>query len=266
MGRTNKLVDGCYSFWQGALFPLLQRLGPQLLAQTSVPMQPASVFAATSVASPSRADVGSKAVGSSREGSTMTASPSDTQSCSGAAGSNGGTVADEADQPNGRRICVPPLPDILACGPAAAARAQAAALKATADAAVQAALAAQLSAVSAGGFADDGAAPGPASGRQRRELASERVRQLADTAGAALEVRLHVRVLPNLMLTLTVTLVVERSGVLLWKDPRKAACGEDVHSNQLSGAKMQCCWLPVIWGAVWDQSWLLRCLNRAMLA
>ena len=23
-GRTNKLVDGCYSFWQGALFPLLQ--------------------------------------------------------------------------------------------------------------------------------------------------------------------------------------------------------------------------------------------------
>ena len=37
MGRTNKLVDGCYSFWQGALFPLLQRLSPQLLAQTSVP-------------------------------------------------------------------------------------------------------------------------------------------------------------------------------------------------------------------------------------
>lgn len=22
-GRTNKLVDGCYSFWQGAIFPLL---------------------------------------------------------------------------------------------------------------------------------------------------------------------------------------------------------------------------------------------------
>tara|TARA_R110002050_G_scaffold192667_1_gene327597 strand:+ start:669 stop:941 length:273 start_codon:yes stop_codon:yes gene_type:complete len=22
-GRTNKLVDGCYSFWQGALFPML---------------------------------------------------------------------------------------------------------------------------------------------------------------------------------------------------------------------------------------------------
>ena len=22
-GRTNKLADGCYSFWQGALFPLL---------------------------------------------------------------------------------------------------------------------------------------------------------------------------------------------------------------------------------------------------
>jgi prenyltransferase beta subunit len=26
MGRTNKLVDGCYSFWQGASFPLLLRL------------------------------------------------------------------------------------------------------------------------------------------------------------------------------------------------------------------------------------------------
>ena len=23
-GRTNKLVDGCYSFWQGGAFPLLQ--------------------------------------------------------------------------------------------------------------------------------------------------------------------------------------------------------------------------------------------------
>jgi len=22
-GRTNKLVDGCYSFWQGATFPLI---------------------------------------------------------------------------------------------------------------------------------------------------------------------------------------------------------------------------------------------------
>lgn len=25
-GRTNKLVDGCYSFWQGALVPLVQAL------------------------------------------------------------------------------------------------------------------------------------------------------------------------------------------------------------------------------------------------
>ena len=40
MGRTNKLVDGCYSFWQGGLFPLLQRLGPQLLSQSGIPMVP----------------------------------------------------------------------------------------------------------------------------------------------------------------------------------------------------------------------------------
>merc|ERR1712059_183171 len=25
-GRTNKLVDGCYSFWQGGLFPLLHQM------------------------------------------------------------------------------------------------------------------------------------------------------------------------------------------------------------------------------------------------
>lgn len=37
MGRTNKLVDGCYSYWQGALIPLLQELGPELLQQSDVP-------------------------------------------------------------------------------------------------------------------------------------------------------------------------------------------------------------------------------------
>lgn len=37
MGRTNKLVDGCYSFWQGGLFLLLQRLWPEYLAQTKIP-------------------------------------------------------------------------------------------------------------------------------------------------------------------------------------------------------------------------------------
>lgn len=25
-GRTNKLVDGCYSFWQGAILPIVQAL------------------------------------------------------------------------------------------------------------------------------------------------------------------------------------------------------------------------------------------------
>ncbi|CAM8976567.1 unnamed protein product [Rhodiola kirilowii] len=32
-GRTNKLVDGCYSFWQGGTFPLLERLGSVLKEQ-----------------------------------------------------------------------------------------------------------------------------------------------------------------------------------------------------------------------------------------
>lgn len=38
MGRTNKLVDGCYSYWQGALLPLLQQLGPEILEQTGLPV------------------------------------------------------------------------------------------------------------------------------------------------------------------------------------------------------------------------------------
>lgn len=32
-GRTNKLVDGCYSFWQGGVFPILQQLMQGDLAQ-----------------------------------------------------------------------------------------------------------------------------------------------------------------------------------------------------------------------------------------
>lgn len=35
-GRTNKLVDGCYSFWQGALFSLLQRAPQGVLARLPV--------------------------------------------------------------------------------------------------------------------------------------------------------------------------------------------------------------------------------------
>lgn len=40
MGRTNKLVDGCYSFWQGGIFPLLRVLMPDYLAQTHIPTMP----------------------------------------------------------------------------------------------------------------------------------------------------------------------------------------------------------------------------------
>ncbi|KAK9822327.1 hypothetical protein WJX74_008029 [Apatococcus lobatus] len=38
-GRTHKLVDGCYSFWQGALFPLLRRLQPLISHQQGLPLQ-----------------------------------------------------------------------------------------------------------------------------------------------------------------------------------------------------------------------------------
>eukprot|EP00252_Welwitschia_mirabilis_P006570 TRINITY_DN17454_c0_g1_i1.p1 TRINITY_DN17454_c0_g1~~TRINITY_DN17454_c0_g1_i1.p1 ORF type:complete len:491 (+),score=85.85 TRINITY_DN17454_c0_g1_i1:159-1631(+) len=35
-GRTNKLVDGCYSFWQGGIFPILQRVIDILQQQISM--------------------------------------------------------------------------------------------------------------------------------------------------------------------------------------------------------------------------------------
>lgn len=35
-GRTNKLTDGCYSFWQGRLFPLLHMLGNEYTRQVKV--------------------------------------------------------------------------------------------------------------------------------------------------------------------------------------------------------------------------------------
>jgi protein farnesyltransferase subunit beta len=32
-GRTNKLVDGCYSWWVGSCFPLLEALGISLVRE-----------------------------------------------------------------------------------------------------------------------------------------------------------------------------------------------------------------------------------------
>lgn len=59
MGRTNKLVDGCYSFWQGGVFPLLQKLMPDYLAQTSIPFMPSYA----SAAAPATAGCGSGSEG-----------------------------------------------------------------------------------------------------------------------------------------------------------------------------------------------------------
>jgi protein farnesyltransferase subunit beta len=40
-GRTNKLVDGCYSFWQGGVFPILQQIMPELNRQQMANITPA---------------------------------------------------------------------------------------------------------------------------------------------------------------------------------------------------------------------------------
>lgn len=39
-GRTNKLVDGCYSFWQGAIFPMLRMTGRDPVALSSLQPSP----------------------------------------------------------------------------------------------------------------------------------------------------------------------------------------------------------------------------------
>jgi len=80
MGRTNKLVDGCYSFWQGGIFPLLQKLMPDYLAQCSIPHTPSPPYSATATAPASAAaaaaDAGSGCKASSRGGLPLSSSSS----------------------------------------------------------------------------------------------------------------------------------------------------------------------------------------------
>ena len=107
MGRTNKLVDGCYSFWQGGVFPLLQKLMPDYLAQCSIPHTPSSSSSATATAPASTAagaaDAGSGYKASSRGGQAATSSScvpaTDDAGCGGVhvSGGDGGLAVAEAD-------------------------------------------------------------------------------------------------------------------------------------------------------------------------
>lgn len=106
MGRTNKLVDGCYSFWQGGVFPLLQQLMPDYLAQCGIPHTPSSSSSATATA-PASAAVGADAGSGYRDSSRSSLQPSssshepatDDASCGGGCVSwgDGGSAVAEAD-------------------------------------------------------------------------------------------------------------------------------------------------------------------------
>lgn len=87
MGRTNKLVDGCYSFWQGGLFPLLHSLSADLLSQMGVPASAPATAANDARGEPNR----------------------DSEPVSGA-------VEGEAREANDQRIVVPSFPLGLASG------------------------------------------------------------------------------------------------------------------------------------------------------
>jgi hypothetical protein len=93
MGRTNKLVDGCYSYWQGGLFPLLQslRLLPTAAADMSNTTQAGSAPAA----------------GGSAGGSQQQVALPAQQTTSAAAG----PAASQQSRLH-RRITVPPLPPL----------------------------------------------------------------------------------------------------------------------------------------------------------
>jgi len=62
-GRTNKLVDGCYSFWVGALFPMLDRL--QNVREHMQPDELHRLFDDTQATTPSTADDAAATAGGS---------------------------------------------------------------------------------------------------------------------------------------------------------------------------------------------------------
>ena len=114
MGRTNKLVDGCYSFWQGGVFPLLQKLMPDYLAQCGIPHTPLSSSSATASAPASTvaADAGSGCRDSSRGGQAPTSSscvPASDDAGSGCRDSSRGGQAPTSSS------CVPATDD-ASCG------------------------------------------------------------------------------------------------------------------------------------------------------
>lgn len=93
MGRTNKLVDGCYSYWQGGLFPLLQslRLRPTAAAGTTDTAQAGSAPAAGGAA-----------------GGRQQQAPLPAQQAASAAAGPAASQGRAAKQ----RITVPPLPPL----------------------------------------------------------------------------------------------------------------------------------------------------------
>lgn len=106
MGRTNKLVDGCYSFWQGGVFPLLQKLMPDYLAQCGIPRTPSPSSSATATA-PASAAVAADAGRDYKASSRGSLPPSSSSSlpatndagCGGGhvSGGDGGPAVAEAD-------------------------------------------------------------------------------------------------------------------------------------------------------------------------
>ena len=186
MGRTNKLVDGCYSFWQGGIFPLLQRLYPAHLVQTRVPRgppRPAPDPEGDNELSHPQGEAppeGFRANGGKEDG--------------GVQSSQGGT--EQEGSMASRPIVVLPPPEGLAVGPAAAAGLRAEAAKAAADQAVEAAITMQGSrGDNSRGSRGTHAGSGPSSDSSNNgghsvqdRLSAQRIRQIVDAAGAVVEV------------------------------------------------------------------------------
>lgn len=114
MGRTNKLVDGCYSYWQGAVFPLLQRLAPEFLRQSPIPDAP-SLSAPSPLAaapSPTASDTGcSRSGGEAVPVASSTAAAAADATPAGLAGSAAAEAGGNSGAPVGALgFSVPLLP------------------------------------------------------------------------------------------------------------------------------------------------------------
>ncbi|KAL4424364.1 hypothetical protein ABPG75_001665 [Micractinium tetrahymenae] len=245
MGRTNKLVDGCYSFWQGGAFPLLA----QLLAQQAQQAQQAEQGAAAGGGSDDDAAATLAAAarlcrlllddGAAGEGSDGEGSPGSRQGTAGSApaaeGGDGGAAA--AVEGQTLKEWVNSLPHL---SPRAAAARQLESLRQRLDAAVEASLEAEEAYAAARG--------GPAGGPLQQEAVAA-LQRASDLQQALDSCQQHADALSCGAATL-----LDAAGPRL----EPAAAAASAGSSAAGAAGGEGARLPQLYDAAALQLWLLK--------